>query len=140
MVVELWVVEVQNGGVEAVVLRYLAAGITRLNDVGIRTVFACIPKAKLSANLEVATFRVDGWRPDRQQLICRGIVSSANTVAGIACFNSVLSVAGGSVCDGGKENGGDGKLGEHDRLREGNVMGLNERRGFSNIHYKGGWW
>jgi len=86
--IQLRVVRPQKGRVDAECSHDAAAGITRDNDVDVGAVGSGGTKAEILANFEVVASIVDRWVQDRE-LVGRGVVGSADRIAGVATSDSV---------------------------------------------------
>jgi hypothetical protein len=115
--VDLRVVQVKNGRVEAVGLVNAVAGIIVLDDIGGRAVLASPAQAELITWGEVTTGGVNFTVIDDSELVRRDVLTCGDAVADIALFDSVLPSAlksdGGVDKESGGEDGGESLCREH---------------------------
>jgi len=116
ILVDLRVVHVENGAVNAICPRDIVTIVVLLHDVGGRAVLACPAKANTSTRHEIVAPRVNCVDVDYRELVGRYRLHSGNAVANITFLNGVTASArlsGDELSD--KRDGEDGSngFGEH---------------------------
>jgi len=89
--VDLGVVCVEDGGVDASVGGDDVTRVIRRHDVRVRAILACGTQADCLADAKVVTRRVDGGVVNSRELICGCVVGRGDAVASVARDDGVVS-------------------------------------------------